>query len=55
MMWSLTPGTVCFPYSVLINACWRRINDTRGTLLHLSDLLVGSTEVVQVDFAKYVV
>lgn len=49
------PGTMCFPYSVFINACWRRINGTRGTLLCLSDFLVGSTAVVQVDFAKCVV
>lgn len=55
MMWSLTQGKVCFPYSVFINACWRRINVTRGTLLHLTDFLDVITAVVQIDFAKCVV
>lgn len=55
MMRSPTPGTVCFPRSVFINACWRRINGIGGTLLRLTDFLDGSTAVVQVDFAKRVV
>lgn len=33
LIWSPTAGTLCFPYSVFINAWWRSISVSRGTLL----------------------
>lgn len=47
MMWSPTLGNFPFSYCVLLfNTSWRRINATSGTVLCLTDFIIGSMALV---------